>query len=73
MDSQEHLWEVTRAPTTLVGLANLSQEYVHGLELGMRLGSLMEPRAIHSVVRDTMGTVVTVVPKDDLLKKILQS
>eukprot|EP00975_Prorocentrum_lima_P019304 4064783-Prorocentrum_lima.AAC.1 len=48
--------QVTRVPTTLVGLANWLEEYVHKLELGMRPGSLMEPRAILTVVRDMMGT-----------------
>eukprot|EP00975_Prorocentrum_lima_P065311 12902740-Prorocentrum_lima.AAC.1 len=44
------------------------EAYVHKLEFGMRLGSLMEPRAILTVVRDTVETVAS---KEDLLNKIL--
>eukprot|EP00975_Prorocentrum_lima_P066759 12911042-Prorocentrum_lima.AAC.1 len=60
--SQELQKQVTRVATTLVGLANWLEEYAHTLELGMRLGSLWEPRAILIVIRDTMDAVVS---KDD--------
>eukprot|EP00975_Prorocentrum_lima_P047112 9850741-Prorocentrum_lima.AAC.1 len=59
--AQELQKHVTRVPTTLVRLANWLEEYAHKPELGMRLGSLMEPRAISPI---TMGAVVS---KDDLL------
>eukprot|EP00975_Prorocentrum_lima_P064541 12898183-Prorocentrum_lima.AAC.1 len=52
--AQELQRQVTRAPTTLARLANGLEEYAHKLELGMRLGALTEPRAILTVVRDTM-------------------
>eukprot|EP00975_Prorocentrum_lima_P029356 6164408-Prorocentrum_lima.AAC.1 len=66
--AQELQRQVTRVPTTLVGLAHWLEDCSHKLELGMRLGSLMEPRAILIVVRDTMDTVVS---SDDLLKETL--
>eukprot|EP00975_Prorocentrum_lima_P020117 4235195-Prorocentrum_lima.AAC.1 len=35
--AQELQRQATRVPTTLVGRANWLEEYVHALELGMRL------------------------------------
>eukprot|EP00975_Prorocentrum_lima_P000483 93080-Prorocentrum_lima.AAC.1 len=64
--AQELKRHVTRVPATLVGLANWLEEYAHKLEFGMRLGSPKEPRAILTVVKDTMDAIVS---KDDLLKK----
>eukprot|EP00975_Prorocentrum_lima_P008537 1823916-Prorocentrum_lima.AAC.1 len=59
--AQELQKQVTRVPTALVGLADWLEECAHKLELGMRLGSLLE-RAIITVVRDAADAIVS---KDD--------
>eukprot|EP00975_Prorocentrum_lima_P064622 12898650-Prorocentrum_lima.AAC.1 len=64
--AQELQRQVGRVPTTLAGLANWLGEYIHNLELGTRIGALMEPRSLPTVVRDTMETVVS---KDDFSRR----
>eukprot|EP00975_Prorocentrum_lima_P001628 350214-Prorocentrum_lima.AAC.1 len=60
--AQQRERQVTRAPSTLVSLASRLEDYANQLELGMKLGSLIQPRAIFTVVKGTENAVVS---KDD--------
>eukprot|EP00975_Prorocentrum_lima_P033501 7025967-Prorocentrum_lima.AAC.1 len=46
-----------KVPTTLAQLVAWLDDYKHKLDYGMKLGALLEPRTILTVVRDTMEAI----------------
>eukprot|EP00975_Prorocentrum_lima_P051773 10843358-Prorocentrum_lima.AAC.1 len=54
---------VSRVPATLSQLGAWLDDHIHKLDVGMILGTLLEPRAVLTVVKNTMETVAS---RDDL-------